>query len=314
MTKEVKYYFGIPFEVRSSAAAGAAPAEQAQPATQPATKPKFKVGDLVRSTKVPEAGVGVVEGYSETGACIVNYKGTWFKRCHEREDEILPTFTVGQRVRLTRNAAGYVVGDSGVVVRHVEERVWVRMDDRGVLRAFDPASLEAADCTERNGQRKIKAGDWVRCLKDCGSGGFKAGHTYQVASVFESFGQPRISVSCDSEGEPNGWCTEYFELVTADDCPQDNAQLRDPEEGLSAFTVIADKFFIDRPTTQPAIVIRIANGQPRPADQPYVHASVEAATTEAKRLARNNPGQEFAVYQRVAGRVCEATYEMKEVA
>lgn len=65
---------------------------------------------------------------------------------------------------------------------------------------------------------------------------------------------------------------------------------------------------------QPCIVALTTNGKPRPSTYPHVHASVEAATKEAERLARNNPGQEFAVYQRVAGRQCEVSYEMKEVA
>ena len=64
---------------------------------------------------------------------------------------------------------------------------------------------------------------------------------------------------------------------------------------------------------QPCIVAVIAkDGKPRPSQWPHVHASVADATKEAERLARNNPGQEFAVYQRVAGRVAEI--EMKEVA
>lgn len=74
--------------------------------------------------------------------------------------------------------------------------------------------------------------------------------------------------------------------------------------------MVADKFVIA--DHRPCIVALVKNGQPRPADRPYVHASVAAATTEAERLARNNPGQEFAVYQRVAGRVAEV--QMKEVA
>ncbi len=68
----------------------------------------------------------------------------------------------------------------------------------------------------------------------------------------------------------------------------------------------------DWPTPQPCIVALTTNNQPLPSHRPHVHASVEAATKEAERLARNNPGQEFAVYQRVAGRVAEV--QMKEVA
>jgi hypothetical protein len=64
----------------------------------------------------------------------------------------------------------------------------------------------------------------------------------------------------------------------------------------------------------PCIVALVKDGKPRPSQWPFVHPSVAEATTEAERLARNNPGQEFAVYQRVAGRVAEVSYEMKEVA
>lgn len=51
--------------------------------------------------------------------------------------------------------------------------------------------------------------------------------------------------------------------------------------------------------TTPAIVARIHNGQPSPARKPYVHASVADASKEATRLAKANPGREFAVYEMV---------------
>lgn len=64
---------------------------------------------------------------------------------------------------------------------------------------------------------------------------------------------------------------------------------------------------------RPHIVALVKNGTPRSTSYPYVHTtSLGSATTEAERLARGNPGQEFAIYQRVAGRVAEV--EMKEVA
>lgn len=65
---------------------------------------------------------------------------------------------------------------------------------------------------------------------------------------------------------------------------------------------------------QPCIVALVKNGKPRPSQWPHVHADAASATAEAERLASTNPGQEFAVYQRVAGRKCEVSYEMKEVA
>lgn len=75
---------------------------------------------------------------------------------------------------------------------------------------------------------------------------------------------------------------------------------------------------------QPCIVARAhvglvpwGNGesyQPLPASRPQVHDNAASAIAEAERLARNNPGQQFDVYQRVTGRVAEQHIEMKEAA
>lgn len=95
--------------------------------------------------------------------------------------------------------------------------------------------------------------------------------------------------------------------------------IAEPEAGNNE--QLARALFIERTCeddalgiTRPCIVARVLDGQPRPSNIPYVHGSVASATTEAERLAQNNPGQEFAVYQRVAGRVAEVSYSMKEVA
>ncbi len=45
-----------------------------------------------------------------------------------------------------------------------------------------------------------------------------------------------------------------------------------------------------------AIVCLIENGQPKPSVNPFVHASAEAAATEAKRLAGKYRGKKFGVY------------------
>jgi hypothetical protein len=48
--------------------------------------------------------------------------------------------------------------------------------------------------------------------------------------------------------------------------------------------------------TRHAIVCRIDNGQPMPADRPFVHDNEDAAITEATRLANANPGKKFGAY------------------
>lgn len=93
---------------------------------------------------------------------------------------------------------------------------------------------------------------------------------------------------------------------------QDNVEtltLKIDVDHASLDKAIAD---IKAASSGPCIVALVRDGKPYPASSPYVHTSLGSATAEAERLARNNPGQEFAVYQRVAGR--RADVEMKEVA
>lgn len=61
----------------------------------------------------------------------------------------------------------------------------------------------------------------------------------------------------------------------------------------------------EAPTT--AIVAVYIDGHPAPAHRPHVHTSKESATTEAERLAKLNPGNEFGVFQLVAKRVADVT-------
>lgn len=90
-----------------------------------------------------------------------------------------------------------------------------------------------------------------------------------------------------------------------------------------AFTAVVDDtdgfdwFFdpdqLDAITT-PAIVARIDSGQPLPARKPYVHASVADASKEATRLAKANPGREFAVYEIVHTVQHEYEHEWQRIA
>lgn len=60
---------------------------------------------------------------------------------------------------------------------------------------------------------------------------------------------------------------------------------------------------------QPAIVCRIDNGQPMPANRPHVHTSAESADAEARRLAGVHKGQEFAVFTMGATHKVERVYD-----
>lgn len=296
MAKEVKYYFGIPFEVRGSAVADTATAE-----------PKFKVGDRVSVVKDGSAVGGsghcaeVGDTYTLASWAYGRFWRTNGPDFYEHEIDLIPTptFTAGDRVRLTRNVAGYAIGDSGVVEDVGDDRVGVAMDDRLVYRIFPADALELV--AAESGP-KFKAGDLVRCLKDCEPGRqFTAGHLYKVRSV-PSEGWLSIAYD-DKGGDANGWCAENFEPAAGVVGDTQRVNVAEFDARLS-----------DLVGPRPCIVSRVLDGQPRPSNIPFIHASADAALDEAERLAKNNPGQEFAVYQRVGARVCETTYNMKEVA
>ncbi len=54
--------------------------------------------------------------------------------------------------------------------------------------------------------------------------------------------------------------------------------------------------------------------RPRPSARPFVHHSLASAENEARRLAKKNPAQEFAVYKRLGAHVADVTVTMREVA
>lgn len=110
---------------------------------------------------------------------------------------------------------------------------------------------------------KFKAGDRVVCL-DSYAGQFTAGKTYVVRADHHGREYESVRVERDDSGSTeNGWLPKFFKLAD----------------------------------TQPtAIVALIEDGQPKPAERPHVHASVESATVEAERLAGLYRGQRFGVY------------------
>lgn len=221
-------------------------------------------------------------------------------------EQVQRKFKVGQRVRFTDACDStwwFKAGECGVISHAGGHGVYPYEvsvdDDRGT--AFVSAEhIESA----------FLRGDKVRVTRH--SGYFAVGDTGEVerqadATVFVKHGHySRIGLPIDADS------LEWLE--SAADCGDRNGQMLEwritNSDGAfavgSAGAAIRDH--------QPCIVALTKNGQPLPATRPYIHASVASATTEAERLAKNNPGQEFAVYQRVAGRVAEVSYEMKEVA
>lgn len=87
--------------------------------------------------------------------------------------------------------------------------------------------------------------------------------------------------------------TEY-EVVEVDEYDE-GMPVRVVDNVGDRYWLYDDAFRIVAPATT-AIVCKIDNGQPLPASRPAVHATVEAADAEAKRLANLHAGHEFGVY------------------
>lgn len=204
-----------------------------------------------------------------------------------------PKFKVGQRVRVVRlgdradgSQHGANIGEEFTVTAAYEDVYYTNKW------FFYPGEIEPI----------FSPGDRVR-VTAC-NGYFAAG---DVGTV-ERHGKHAVFVKL-GDYQRSGLPIEAdkLELLT-DREPAETLTIK-LECGTSGFTKSLDAAL---GASRPHIVALVKNGKPRPAAEPFVHNSLGGATTEAERLARINPGQEFAVYQRVAGRVAEI--EMKEVA
>lgn len=279
---------------------------------------RYRVGDRVRHKKVHEAGVGVVlrdegkdndEGKDDSGYRYyrVDYKDSRYRVCTDPEDSLQPAFRPGDRVKLNKHSGVRACGERGTVSAVIGDNVSVRMDDASVygtvVAFFHADNLDwerVEDCVAKP-EPKFKAGDRVTYVP----GADMDGHFMTIKSFRGDYHEPAYWF------EEGGFDVERL-LMLAAPCPQDNEQPGDP---LWRVRIDTSGYVSGISLPQPAIVALVnKNGKPRPSQWPHVHASVADATKEAERLARNNPGEEFAVYQRVAGRVCETTYNMKEVA
>lgn len=196
---------------------------------------------------------------------------------HEYEPTPQRQYRVGDRVRhKTMRAAG-----EGVV-RAVADDGYCRIEYKHYGLCADPATKI---------QPAFKVGDRVRMNKH--SGLSACGDRGTVRMVADN---NNVSVRMD---ESSIFGT-FIAVFPADDLDW----VRDDDLPKQATA----------PAGSPCIVTLSKDGQPFPAGRPYIHLNVEAAIKEAERLARARPGDEFAVYQRVAARVAEQHIEMKEVA
>lgn len=243
-----------------------------------------------------------------------------------------PKFKAGDRVRVVKD--GYEYGGSshsasiGSVgnITNVGEDGYFQRDDGWY---FKPHEIELA--------RRFQPNQPVRLARHYG--GYACGDTGKVSEYCRA----GVLVTMDA---PPSWLAIFPEDALATDCAEHKEQPKFKTgdrvttsgvndagigevigyEGDGSVSVnFRAKYGICCepegwltlvPTAQPCIVALTKNGQPRPADRPYVHANADTALAEAERLAKNNPGQEFAVYQRVGARVAEAKveYSMKEIA
>ncbi len=172
-----------------------------------------------------------------------------------------------------------------------------------------------------------KIGDRVRALKD--DIDIIEGNIYTVNDVNKYSDGVTIRVT-DDAGDDWWMCTGTFELVAEDvarfnvgdqvryktTTPSYQAEYTDNIMTIMSigggdfcdnvelaygrgYDQTARLIDIELITPNHAIIARIDDGQPKPANQPYVHADTDAAKAEAARLARVNPGCEFGVYELV---------------
>lgn len=282
--------------------------------------PKYKVGDRVQTLTdwgecAPKGSFGTVHKLVEARGVTVKIDGgdgfDWYYKLADVKPA--PTQVVQGRYRVGDRVRHNSVADAGVGV--IQEP----KDGGHYLVEWDSKYKRCTD-PETSLQPAFRPGDRVKLNKHSGVRAY--GERGTVSAVIGD----NVSVRMD-DASAYGTVVAFFHADDLDwerveDCPV-KPERKDEQGDVQTLTIRVDvdhasldKAIADirAASNAPCIVALISNGKPRPSSYPHVHASVEGATKEAERLARNNPGQEFAVYQRVAGRQCEVSYEMKEVA
>ncbi|WP_266063841.1 hypothetical protein [Brucella intermedia] len=247
-------------------------------------------------------------------------------------------FKVGDRVRATAHTAWYALGSVGTVKEDNSRAPWVDWDGIGTWAASED-ELELLPAADATGKPAFKVGDRVRVIRDGsspkGSGhGVNIGHTFTVRidedgdiTDGEWFFYPDELSLCEEltpltietgkfyrtrDGRKvgpayrhhDGWGmgSEGGKMWAKDGHRYfGNA----PETDLIAEWVDEPAGNDNAPSTKPAIVALIENGQPKPSEKPKVHKSEVCATDEAERLAVKYPGQKFGVFVLADSRIAD---------
>ena len=131
-------------------------------------------------------------------------------------------------------------------------------------------------------------------------------YEYTDLDIIDEWEEPAVAVAASNDNGtvkrnvPNvgdfvtkkSWHSGFYEVTSID-----GKSLWIKVDGISDLRYdLKSDWIVRRSNTTPAIVALIENGQPKPSAVPHVHASEEAASKEAKRLAGVHKGQEFGVY------------------
>ena len=133
--------------------------------------------------------------------------------------------------------------------------------------------------------RPFKIGDRVEFTSACPKGWWFVPHKAHKGGVVEKIGSLNYNVRVAGSAIP-----AYVGPTQIRHAPSTTGS-------TTGFTVPLFDVPATPATKKKAIVCLIENGQPAPSLAPHVHATIEAAEREARRLARKYKGKEFVVFE-----------------
>lgn len=172
-------------------------------------------------------------------------------------------FKVGDRVRFKKSYPTSVAGSEAVVVAVTNLGIQVNTPSFG-RSTESPDSIEPALTIETGKFYRTRDGRKVGPMRQ-----YNGGWLYETDDHGRMWRDDGMRYYEESRGGGSDLISEWVDEPASND---------------------------NRPATKPAIVALIEKGQPKPSEQPRVHASEYAAIKEAKRLANRHKGQQFGVF------------------